>query len=107
MNKHFQSVNITTEDNPNPGYWGYFCSQRVSEDDIKESDSLPESIKSNPYIYKIRNSDDGSHKATIEPKAAINFAGSFITDEDLFKSFNDEDDKYLSIIKFKCAKKPE
>ena len=107
MNKRFQSVNIATEDNPNPGYWGYFCSQHVSEDDIKESNSLPESIKSNPHIYKIRNSDDDSHKATIEPKAVINFAGSFITDEDLFKSFNEEDDKYLSIIKFKCAKKPE
>lgn len=100
MSKKFKLVSITTEDNPNLGYLGYYCSDRVTKDDVISSNYIPEDIKINPHIYSIRS--DGTRKATIEPSVTINFDGCFITNEDIFESNeNARCDKYLNILRFK------
>lgn len=101
MSKEFKFVSITTENNPDLGYLGYYCSERVTLDDIISSDDIPEDIKIDPHIYEIRKSDDGRRKATIEPSVIVNFDGCFITSEDVFGSMKYIKDKYLNILKFR------
>lgn len=99
MSKKFKLVSIITEDNPNLGYLGYYCSERVTMDDVISSRYIPEDIKMNPHIYSIRS--DGTRKATIEPSVTINFDGCFITNGNIFESNkNYQRDKYLNILKF-------
>lgn len=100
MSKKFRLVSIITENNPNLGYLGYYCSERVTMDDVISSSYIHEDIKMNPHIYSIRS--DGTRKATIEPSVTINFDGCFITNENIFESNkNAQRDKYLNILKFK------
>lgn len=101
MSKEFKFVSITTENNPNLGYLGYYCSERVTLDDIIWSDDIPVDIKVDPHIYEIRKSDDGRRKATIEPSVIVNFDGCFITSKNIFGSMKYIKDKYLNILKFR------
>ena len=99
MSKKFRLVSIITENNPNLSYLGYYCSERVTIDDVISSRYIPDDIKMNPHIYSIRS--DGTRKATIEPSVTINFDGCFITNGNIFESNkNAQRDKYLNILKF-------
>ena len=103
MAKKFQYVVVTTKENDI--ITGYYCRDRVTAKDILESNYIPEDLKVDPYIFNIRKSDDGRRKATIEPWVVINFAGSFVTDKDIFKSMKDVDDKFISIDRFHREKR--
>lgn len=101
MSNKFRLVSITTENNPNHVYLGYYCSERVTLDDIISSDEISEEIKADPHIYEIRKSDNDRCKATIEPSVIVNFDGCFITSKDIFDSMKYIKDKYLNILKFR------
>lgn len=104
MKRIFRPVSIMTENNPERCHHGYFCCDRVTDEDVKSSSTVSEDIKANLHIYEIRMSDSTRRKATIEPHVRINFGGSFITSEDLFKSMEDVEDKYLYITNFSYEK---
>ena len=48
-----------------------FSNERLTKEDI------PEGL----YCYDLRESDDGEHFATLEPKVTVNHGGSVVTDE--------------------------
>ena len=65
---------------------GYFCDERVADDEI------PEGYKK----MEVRTSDsDDSIYATLEKQVRVNFACTFITNDETLESF--EDEEYLEI----------
>lgn len=104
MEKRFRFVELTTSEPQSPqsrhSCIGYYHASHVTLAEVRASSKLPEDIKVNPYIYELRMSDDGSHKATIEPTVRVNFAGTFITNEDLFEDWQG-DDKFLNLVRMR------
>lgn len=95
--KEFRCMKIITMKNTE-GYHGYFCEERITADDVKNSPEIPKDLKENFNIYNFRHSDDGSKDfATIEPFVWVNFSGSFVTSADLSGEFDNPDDKYAKI----------
>ena len=81
-----------TKDNPNMILFpstseeniGFFTEERV------DKSTVPEGWQ----VYEFRTNNYG-RRSTIEPKVAVNFGGSFVTETPI--TFPDENDKYRNI----------